>query len=167
MSFESSRFGATTTSTAVVTQTNTHYNQRFSTRAQGVVKTEGSVNLLSVEVSGEDVSNESFVLLAPRLPAGAKIEKVWVTVKEALTLGGTSPAISVGTEGSESTNGFDISEAQAEAAGTYDVTSTLAGTWGAPLAAETVLGIDLTGTSPTSADTGLLEFVVEYFAPNA
>jgi hypothetical protein len=84
-------------------------------------------------------------------------------VKEAFVIGGTTPAIVIGTEGSEATNGFVISEAQGEATGTYDVSGTLTGTWAAPLAAATTVGIDMSGTSPTVTDAGLAEVVVKYW----
>jgi hypothetical protein len=165
--FAASKFGDGSASGAgnVTTQVHTHYGRvTVGHGTVGKVKTEGSVNELSFDVKGSDVSNETFPLLAPALPAGAVIEKVLVKVKEAFTLGGTNPTVLFGTSGSVATNGFVISEAQAEAAGTYDVTSTLTGTWAAPLAAATTVGIDKGGTSPTSAATGRLEVIVRYSA---
>ena len=95
------------------------------------------------------------------LPAGALPRRIVVRVKEAYVLGGTTPVISVGTEGTESTNGGDLAEASAEAAGTYEITS-FNGTWAAALAADTVLGVNLGGTTPTITAAGISEFVVEY-----
>lgn len=166
MGYERSQFGDGSASGAgnVTTAVNNHYGERASEQAQGIVKTEGVVNELSIEILGSDASAGNLPLLNPTLPAGAMIEDVYVKVSEVLTLGGTTPTVLFGTQGSEVTNGFVISEAQAEAAGSYDVTSTLTGTWAAPLAAATVVDVALGGTSPTSADTGKLEVIVRYVA---
>jgi hypothetical protein len=113
-------------------------------------------------IDGEMVGDEAFPLDAPVIPAGAVIDRVTVEVTEAFALGGTSPVIEIGTEGSEATNGFTVSEAQAEATATYDLTSALSGTWAAPLAAATTVGIDLAGTTPTVTDAGEMRVSVRY-----
>jgi hypothetical protein len=165
MGFEQSKFGDGSASGGgnVTTAVNNHYGPRESTRAQGKYKTEGVEEEVSIEFSGVDVGADSFALLAPSVPAGAIVTSVVVRVKEAFVIGGTTPAIVIGTEGSEATNGFVISEAQGEATGTYDVSGTLTGTWAAPLAAATTVGIDMSGTSPTVTDAGLAEVVVKYW----
>lgn len=146
----------------VTTNVHNTFGPRTSDRAQGKVKTEGSVNEVSIEITGTDVGNAAYPLLAPELPAGAVVEKVFLKTKEAFVLGGTTPAIEVGTEGSEATNGFTITEAQAETVGTYDVTAALSGTWAAPLAAKAVVGLALSGTTPTVTAAGKLEVVIRY-----
>ena len=164
MGFEQSQFGDGSASGSgnVTTTVNNHYGTRTSEGAVGRVKTEGVINQLSIEFDGTAVGNAAYPLLAPDLPAGAVIERVWFKVKEAFVLGGTSPTIEVGTEGSEATNGFTITEAQAEAVGTYDLTGALSGTWASPLAAATTVGLAQAGTSPTVTDAGLAEVVIEY-----
>jgi hypothetical protein len=102
-----------------------------------------------------------------KLPAGAVVKNVYVEVQEAFVLGGTTPTILLGTDTSEVTNGFVISEAQAEAVATYDVTGTLTGTWAAPLAAETTVGLAMGGTSPTSTTAGKAKVIVEYVSVGA
>lgn len=139
-----------------------HYGQRETGKTVGKVKTEGVMNELSINIDGEMLGNAAYPLIAPELPAGAVIEDVYVKVTEAFVLGGTTPAIEVGTEGSEATNGFTISEAQAEATGTYDLTSALSGTWASPLAAATTVGLALSGTSPTTTDAGKLDVIIRY-----
>ncbi|NOQ73238.1 MAG: hypothetical protein GQ574_14620 [Crocinitomix sp.] len=79
-------------------------------------------------------------------------------------LGGTTPVIDIGTESTEATNGFTITEAQAEAVGMYDLTSALAGTWAAGLAADTTVGLLLGGTSPTVTSAGKAKIVIRYVA---
>ena len=160
MGFETSPFGDQ--STNVTTNVSNHYGPRKSEGAIGEVKTEGVVRELSIEFTGETVSAAAFDLLAPKLPAGSHIEDVYLKVSEAFVLGGTTPAIEIGTEGSEETNGVTITEAQAEATGTYDITAALAGTWASPLAAETTVGIALSGTTPTVTTAGKAEVVIRY-----
>ena len=164
MGFETAPFGSRGTgNVTTVTDVSNHYNTRDSEGARGVVKTEGLSNEASFEFDGTDVGNGAFQLkFASKIPAGAIIEEAYVKVKEAFVLGGTTPVIQVGTEGSEDTNGVVISEAQAEATGTYDITSTLTGTWASPLAAETTVGLALDGTTPTVTAAGLAEVIVRY-----
>lgn len=164
MGFETSRFGDSVTAGAgnVKTLVSNHYGRRNTGKTSGVTDTHGFTNELSLDIDGEMVGNAGFVLVVPKLPAGSNITKAYVEVTEAFVLGGTTPAIEVGTEGSEATNGVTITEAQAEAVGYYDVTSALAGTWNAPLAAETTVGIALSGTSPTVTAAGKLRLVLSY-----
>lgn len=164
MAFERSRFGDGSASGSgnVVTAVNTHYNEREVGKTVGVTRKSGFVAELTLDIDADMVSNAAYALLAPKIPAGSIIEDAYVVVDEAFALGGTSPTILVGTEGSEATNGLVISETQAEAAGTYDVTSTLTGTWAAGLAAETTLGLALGGTSPTVTTAGKLRVVIRY-----
>lgn len=165
MGFEQSKFGDGSTSGNgnVTTTVSNHFGPRVSSKAKGVVKTEGVVNELSIEFTGAEVSAGAFVLLAPTLPAGANIEHVWLRTKEVFTLGGTTPVVDIGTEGSEATNGFTMSEADLENAATVDMTGDLSGTWAAPLAADTTIGILLGGGgSNTSAATGRAEVVIRY-----
>jgi len=139
------------------------YGPRDTGYAVGTIKTEGALNEVSLRVTGA-MLNSTFIPEI-KIPAGAVILKAVAHVKEAFVLGGTTPTILVGTEGSEVTNGFVLAEASAEALGYYDLTSTLAGTWDAEakLAAATQVGIALGGTNPTaSATAGKVTFVVTY-----
>ena len=164
MGFEASKFGdgSATGSGNVTTQVSQHYGPRDSKSAKGVVKTEGVMNELSIEFTGSELSSAAYDLLAPKLPAGAIIEDVHMYTKEAFVIGGTTPTGEVGTEGSEATNGFTITEAQLETVGWYDLTSALSGTWAAPLAASTTVGLAMAGTSPTSTAAGKAEVVIRY-----
>ena len=163
MGFENSKFGyaggATTASSPTV---NNHYGAREVKKSVGVTRTEGFMNELTIDLDGDMVSAEAFPLLAPILPKGAIIEDVFLHVEEVFVLGGTSPVVEIGTEGSEATNGVTLTEAQLEATGTYDVTSALAGTWATGLAADTTVGIDLAGTNPTSTSAGKARVVIRY-----
>ena len=164
MGYEQSKFGDGSASGSgnVTTTVNNHYGPRESGKTVGVVKTEGTYNELTFQVDAAMVSAEAFPLLAPKLPAGAVIKDVTVWVEEAFALGGTTPVIEIGTEGSEATNGFTLSEANVESTGVINATSALSGTWAAPLAAETTVGIDLAGTTPTVGTAGKMRVTIHY-----
>lgn len=164
MAFEASKFGTGGASGTgnVTTQVHNHFGPRDTGKTVGVIGTEGALNELTIHLDGAMVSDAAFPLLAPQLPAGALVISAYVEVEEVFTLGGTTPTINIGTEGSETTNGVEISEAQAEAVGTYDITSTRAGTWATGLTANTVVGLAMDGTTPTSAVTGKAKVVIRY-----
>lgn len=140
-----------------------HYGARDTGKTAGVVKTEGRKEQISVDIDVETIANGGSPVVPVTIPASSTIEKVYARVTEAFTLTGTTPTIEIGTEGSEATNGANLSEAQAEAVGTYDLTSTLGGTWANPLAADTEVGVALGGTTPaTSGAAGKVRVVIEY-----
>lgn len=137
---------------------NNHYGARSLTDgAAGVFKTEGLYNELVIELNGENINND---VISTMIRSGAKAIEAVVEVKEAFTLTGTTPTLEVGTDGSEATNGFSISEAQLEAEGTYVITS-FNGTWANALAADTTVSVALGGTTPTVSG-GKARIVVRY-----
>lgn len=166
MSFETSKFGngvLVGSGGNVTSNVHNHYGPRDSGKTVGVVRTAGAFNELAINFDGEMASEGAFPLGAFTIPKGAIIKNAFVEVYEAFDLGGTTPAIEIGTEGSEATNGVTIDESSAEAIAAYDVTSTLGGTWAAPLAADTVVGIALSGTTPTSdALVGRAKLIIQY-----
>lgn len=165
MAYETSAFGDGTlvgSGGNVAQNVHTHFGTRESTNVVGVVKTEGVMNELSIEFDGTVAGDGAYPLLAPVLPAGAIVEDVYLKVTEAFVLGGTSPVVDIGTETSEATNGFTMTEAKLEAVGSYDLTGDLSGTWTSPLAAETTLGILLGGTNPTVTSAGTAKVIIRY-----
>ncbi len=127
----------------------------------GVTRTAGVMQEVVVYINGSDFTSGSFDTRAT-LPAGSTFVEAIAEVTEAFVLGGTSPTINVGTNGSEGTNfGIELSEANAEATGTY-YNDTGAGTWAAPLAADTVIGVALDGTTPTVTAAGEAKVVIRY-----
>jgi len=117
---------------------------------------------LHINFKGSDViANVLDILDEQVLPAGALVRRVVVDIKEVFVIGGTAPILSIGTEGSEATNGFDITEAQLEAAATV-IISSFNGTWAATFAADTSIGTLLGGTSPTITAAGVAAIVIEY-----
>ena len=145
MAFERSSFGngVLVGSGGNVTQNvHTLFGTRDAAGTVGVNKVEGMKEELIIDFSGDLFNTEPDGLIPFVLPAGAVITAVYMDVEEAFALTGTTPALEVGTSGSEVTNGFSVTQAQLEATGSLNLTSTLSGTWGseAPLAANTTIG---------------------------
>ena len=164
MGYEQSKFGDGSASGSgnVTTTVNNHYGPRFTGKTQGNEKTLGGLKELVMDIDGAMLTAASFALLAPLLPASVLITAVYAEVTEAFVLGGTTPTIDIGTEGSEGTNQVFLSEAQAEAVGVYDITGTLGGTWAAGLTAATTVGLAMGGTTPTSTTAGKARVVVKF-----
>ena len=164
--FEKTEFGGLSN---VTTEVHVHFGARDSGGTVGVVKTEGAKKELVFDFTEEAYNQgagsgaEAF-LVAPKIPKGGNVTSVYMEVEEAFTVTGTSPTVEIGTDSSEATNGFTITEAQLEATGVYDLTSALSGTWADILAAETTVGVAMAGTSPviTSGAGGKARIVISY-----
>lgn len=170
MTYETSKFGNGVLTGAggnVVQNVHNHFGPRDTGETVGVFKTEGGENQLTLNITGEMLNRGGVdeILVPPTLKGGFVISDVYARVTEAFVLGGTTPTIAVGTQGSEATNGFTLTEAQAEAVGMYNLTSALVGTWAAPINVDTVVGIALGGTSPTVAAGGSVDIIVKYTKP--
>lgn len=127
----------------------------------GELPSAGAEREVVVYIKGSDFASGSFNTLLT-IPAGSKFLSAVAEVTEAFVLGGTTPTINVGTDGSEGTNyGIELSEAQAEAVGTV-FNATGAGTWASVLAADTAVGVKLDGTTPTVTSAGKAKVVVRY-----
>lgn len=149
-----------------------HFGTRVSDEDAGFAETgavgsfkEVAFTLLATDfVAGVYTGNTNLTL-----PAGAAIHgNAQVEVVEAFVLGGTTPAFNIGVTSSEATNRIcTISEAQAEAVGSYSIAS--AGTLAAntPLAAAATINVTLSGTSPTITTAGKLVLRVTYRDVNA
>jgi hypothetical protein len=92
-------------------------------------------------------SGDTYLTVADVLPAGAMIVgNAMVEIEEAFVLGGTTPLLNVGVLGSEATNRLaQISEAQAEAVGTYSIASAGTLALNTVLAADAQIRVTLTG----------------------
>jgi hypothetical protein len=140
----------------------TVYGPRKDEGATGHLNSgEDGVKKLLVTITAESLAHG---YVAPTyLPAGAYPVRAYAETEEAFTLTGTTPTILVGTKGSESTNGVVVSEAQAEAVGSADISGTLAGTWAARLASATEVGVALGGGTPAvTGEDGKVKVWVEY-----
>jgi hypothetical protein len=140
----------------VVEDVHNQFGPRNVGNTVGVNKVEGVKEELVIDLT-PDLVNATVGPFRPFvLPAGAVITAVYMDVEDVFTLGGTTPAIEIGTSGTEATNGFTITEAQLEATGSVNLTAALSGTWDAevPLAANTTIGIVTSGTLPTVGAAG-------------
>lgn len=167
--FEQSKFGnGSASGVGNVTKTvNTHFGKRDQGGSVGVFRTAGAKRELVIDFTGEAFnqglgSGDSAFLVEYGLPVGALVTSVSLEVKEAFALSGTTPAIEIGTKGSEVTNGFTTSKAQLEAVGVYNLTSALSGTWAAIVAAEATVGVAASGTSPVLTNDGVARYVISY-----
>lgn len=132
----------------VVQNVHNQFGPRSVGETIGVNKVEGMKEELVIDLT-DDLLNDG-PLVGFVLPAGAVIKDVFMDVEEAFDVTGTTPAIEIGTAGSEATNGFTITEAQLESTNSVNLTSALSGTWDdeAPLQANTAVGIVASGTNP-------------------
>ena len=116
---------------------------------------------LNMDLNGEAVTNGGPLLVDYKLPAGADITRVYLVVTEAATFGNADNVVDVGTDTTEATNGFTITDTQLGALGVTDLTSELSGTWAAPLAAATTIGHVVSGTT-ASMTGGLAKVIIKY-----
>lgn len=125
----------------------------------GQFRTAGAEKELVIFFTGEN-----YTQVRGTLPAGAVIHgNVVVEIAEVFALGGTTPVINVGVNGTEGTNRVcQISEANAEALGTYSYASAGTLAVNTPLAAAADIRVALGGTSPTITNAGLCKLVVKY-----
>lgn len=131
-------------------------------RHEGVQGKMGTVNekhTATVLLAGDTYSTVSFTL-----PAGAvMVGNAIVEVEEAFALGGTTPVINIGVSGSEGTNRIaQVSEAQAEAVGTYSIAPAGTLAVNTPLASAVTVVVALGGTSPTITAAGKMKVVFTY-----
>lgn len=133
---------------------NSHYGPRVTEDGilGGVTLTDGVRNELVLFVT-----DENYASVTATIPAGAVIVDAFAVVTEAFTFtGGTTPSMKVGTDTSEATNGAGVSLTS-----TGTSAGTLAGTWTAPLAAETTVGVATAG-APTAVTAGQAKVVITY-----
>lgn len=132
------------------------------TRGEGTTGTMATRDAERFAVVIVDGANYASATLT--LPAGATITgNAIVEVTEVFNLGGTTPVINIGVEGSEGTNRLaQVSEAQAEAVGTYSIASAGTLAVNTPLAAAVTIKVALGGTSPTITSGGLLKLSIPY-----
>lgn len=145
-------------------QTGDEANFGESAAPQGITKE------IAFHLRGTDFTSNAYTGVTLALPTGVTVREVLAEVVSVFALGGTTPVINVGVSGSEGTNRLaQVSEAQAEAAGVYNLTSTAAGTLaaGTPLATASTVTVALGGTSPTVTTAGRLVIYVRYQDTNA
>lgn len=113
-----------------------------------------------VYITGDDFAGGTSFNTQLTLPAGSfPIEAVF-EVGEVFTLGNADNVFNIGTDTSESTNGFAIANPDT-ASVTKDTSG--AGTWAAALAADTAIGVSVTGTTAAvTAGSGRAKVIIRY-----
>lgn len=169
MAFERTKFGnglaAGVGGSNVTYDVHVNFGPRDFDDAVGVTETDGFVNELVIDLKPSVLTAQDFPLMRPKIPALSRVQECFLEVEEVFNVTGTTPGVSIGTRTSEAANGLDITEAQLEAIGMYNLTSTLAGTWAAAggLTAATEVGIVLTGTTPAvTGKLGRARLVIRY-----
>lgn len=153
----------------VTSNVHNFFGPRDAEGADGVLKVEGLTEQLILNIVAAEFLDGIDTLVPYSIPAGAIIKAAYVDIEEAFNLTGTSPTILVGTNTSEVTNGFVISETIAEGTTTANLTATLVGTWDneVPLAVDTIVGIALGGTGgPAMARQGKARVTIVYDRAN-
>lgn len=146
----------------IVNGVGTYYGPRTS--YEGVGGTQGTRDdrrYFVVDFSGESILAGA---VAAKLPAGATVRgPALVEVREAFVLSGTTPTINIGVQGSHGTNYLaELSEAQAEATGTYSLASAGSLAVNTPLASEVTITVGLDGTNPVVTGVGKARLIIPY-----
>lgn len=125
----------------------------------GEMGTHGEIHILTILLAGDTYGNVSV-----KLPAGANLmENALVEVAEAFVLGGTTPVINIGKNGSEGTDRIaQVSQAQAQATGWYSIATAGLLAKDTPLTAATTITVALGGTSPTITSAGKMKITIPY-----
>jgi hypothetical protein len=127
---------------------------------RGAFNTGGSAIIqIAIEATAADfTSNTGDAVI---IPAGFKPLRVIVETTTGFGLSGTSTdSLAIGTSGSAATNGFLITDTNANTAGVYEITS-FAGTWASVLSSATTVGFALEGDTAIGTATGKLRAVIE------
>jgi hypothetical protein len=116
----------------------------------------------TIYITGDDFAGATTFNTALTLPAGSIFREAIFDVTEAFTLGNADNIFSIGTDTSEATNGVAIANPDATGV-TIDVTG--GGTWvaTAALAADTVVGVAVSGTTAgVTAGAGKAKVTIKY-----
>lgn len=143
-----------------------YYGARNTGGAVGVEDQDGSAFVLSIQLTGQSI-NDGFMPPVV-VPKGALFRRAALRVDEAFVIGGTSPTVTIGSNGTVGTNYIALTEAELENIGSKVPASTGAGTWAVAsstgLTAAAKAALALGGTSPTvDATVGKATLILEFF----
>ncbi len=111
------------------------------------------------QFTGADYPKMSITLKKGSVITGNAI----VEIKSVFVLGGTTPTLSIGKAGSEATDYIaKVSQANAQAVGTYSYASGGALAVNTPLTVDTVIDVVLGGTAPTATGAGEIQVIIPY-----
>lgn len=158
MSYENNAFPHT--SGTSFNQYGTRGVQDSTVLSGGRVHGAGSEQELVVYLNGGEFDGGAVaVATSGILPAGASVISAIMEITSTITMGNADNDITVGTATSSATNGVDFDNL-AGAVGTY-TQDAINGTWANPLAADTIVEFDVTGTSASMAG-GQAKVVIRY-----
>lgn len=125
--------------------------------SQGIQRQNSNEVVVSFVLDGEKFSGGTYQFDSQEIvPVGAVPLYCHIRVTEAFALGGTTPTIQVGDAGS-ATRYAALSEANAEAVGTYTASVTAT-----PLTAAGTIAVSLGGTTPTVTSAGRATVTLAY-----
>lgn len=125
----------------------------------GKVQAVGTEFEAVVYITGDDFGGTAGFNTLLTIPAGSFLTDATLEVEEVFTVGNADNVINVGTDTSELTNGVQILDPET-AAVTKDAGN---GTWAAALAADTVVGVSVTGTTASiAAGSGKAKVVLSF-----
>lgn len=140
-----------------------HYGKRNlqeGVASGGDLPAAGTYNEKVIYITGDDFAGGTSFNTQAVLPKGAILWTATYEVTEAFTLGNADNVFNIGTDGSESTNGFSIAQPDTIVTSVDD---SPAGTWVSPLAADTAVGVSVTGTTAgVTAGVGKAKVVIRY-----
>lgn len=148
---------------AVIRGVNVNYGTRDTEQgiaSGGEIHGAGAEIEKVVYITGDDFNGGTSFNTQLTIPAGAFPIEATFEISEAFTVGNADNVINIGTDTSESTNGFSIADPE-----TAEVTKDTsgAGTWAAALAADTAVGVSVTGTTAAiTAGSGKAKVVIRY-----
>ena len=145
---------------------NNYYGARDTGGAAGIEDQDGSSLVFSISLTGNSL-NDGYVPPVV-IPKGALLRRAALRVDEAFNIGGTSPTVQIGMNGSVATNGIVLTEAELENVGSKVPASAGAGTWATNsstgVTAAGKVAVALGGTSPTvAAGVGKAVLILEFF----
>ena len=113
-----------------------------------------------VYVTGDDFNGTANYNTRLTVPAGSFLDEAIFEITEVFTVGNIDNVINIGTDTSEVTNGVAIADPET-AEVTVDTTG--AGTWAAALASDTLVGVSVTGTTPSiAAGSGAAKVILRF-----
>ena len=113
-----------------------------------------------VYITGDDFAGGVSYNTRLTIPAGSFLDEAIFEITEAFTVGNADNVINIGTDTSELTNGVQIADPET-AEVTIDTTG--AGTWAAALAADTLVGVSVTGTTAAiTAGSGAAKVILRF-----
>ena len=144
-----------------------HYGVRDTGGAVGIEHNYGSLWTVKIDLTGQSIADHVAGFVLPSyVKKGMLLKSAVLRVDEVFVVTGTTPHLEIGSAGSVATDGIEITEAQLEALGTTDISSTGAGTWATAsaggVAADAKIAFVLEGDTAIAATSGKATVILEF-----